>query len=307
LHNAWHRENQKEKGDWNVNYKMLVPPLGPAPKLRIIGSPISMSILIGIICPEAIVVAADSHATEKGMGTYSSVAKISVVEFWPGEEVLVAQAGLWSLTNRIIDTLRKKAVGTRITSAETVTKLLEDSIRESKMPLDKEQRDYVTKNPPALMLAFYIGKAPCLYTVEVYGHGISVSASNHFATTGIGAYLANYLLGEFAEPKAHSDVAIATSIFVIKKVKENTKFCGGDTKIRRIVPMYGFIDLDKQYMGKSELIPQDFVNLAEKRILKMDEQTKKSRDKKVFQILRKTGSELWQKHIKRVQAEQGQS
>ena len=262
-----------------------------------------MSILIGIICPEAIVLSADSHVTEARQGTFNSVNKISIVKFWPNDEVLVAQAGLWPLTNRIVEKMREKAKGTRITSAGTVTQIAEDSIRESKKPLDEEQADYVNENPPALILAFYIGKKPHLYTVKVYGHGITSCPSDHYAAAGIGEYLANYLLKEYAVPNSHSDLAVATTIFVTKKVKENTKYCGGDTTVRRIVPHYFMVDLDKQYIGHSEQIGKDFVNLAEKRIVRVDEKSKEPRNKRIYAILKKTGAELWRKHIKKVTAE----
>jgi 20S proteasome alpha/beta subunit len=52
-----------------------------------------MSILIGIICPEAIVLATDSHITETRNGTFTSVNKITRVHFWL-DEVLIAHAGL---------------------------------------------------------------------------------------------------------------------------------------------------------------------------------------------------------------------
>jgi 20S proteasome alpha/beta subunit len=263
-----------------------------------------MSILIGIICPEAIVLAADSHITEASQGTFNSVNKISMVEFWPNDQVLVAQAGLWPLTNRIVEKMREKAKGVRITSASTVTQIAEDSIRESKFSLDEEQIKCVNENPSALMLAFYIERKPYLYTVNVYGHGITSCPAEHYATAGIGEYLANYLLQEYAAPKSHSDLAIAISIFVIKKVKENTKYCGGNTTIRRLVSMHSFIDLDKQCIGQSEQIGSEFVNLAEARLVKLDEKNKKSRVKQTMKILWKTGMELWAKHIKRFQAEQ---
>jgi hypothetical protein len=59
--------------------------------------------------------------------------------------------------------------------------------------------------------------------------------------------------------KFHSDFAVATSIFAIKKVKDTIKFCGGDTNIKRIAPLYQFIDLDKQYIGKSQRVPNEFI------------------------------------------------
>ena len=56
-----------------------------------------MSVLIGIICPEAIVLAADSHITETVNGTFSSVDKISGIKFWLNDQILVAQAGLFKV------------------------------------------------------------------------------------------------------------------------------------------------------------------------------------------------------------------
>jgi hypothetical protein len=153
------------------------------------------------------------------------------------------------------------------------------------------------------MLAFYVGKKPHLYAVKPSGHGIASSAEEHYASEGIGKFLADYLLREYAAPKTHSDIAIATSIFAIKKVKDTTKYCGGNTTIKRIVPLYQFIDLEKQYIGKSEIIPQEYVNLAEKRLVDSDEKIKKTRNKRTYDILKKTGRELWAKHLKRVRAE----
>lgn len=281
--------------------KNLVSTRGERPPLRKYVGKKSMSVLIGIICPEAIVLAADSQITNTRTGDFSYVDKISVVDFWPDDEVLVAQAGLWPLTNRVIQIMRKKAKGVKITSAEIVTGILEDSIREAKKPLDKDQKALVDQHQTGLMLAFYVGKKPHIYTIDIYGCGFVNAEDKHYTTIGV-VDLAEFLLREYAAPKSHSDMAIASSIFAIKKVKDNNKFCGGDTTIKRIAPLPVY-QLDIQSKGKSEKIPQEFVNLAEKRLVKFDEATKKSRDKRVYGILKKTGAELWSKHIKKVEAE----
>ena len=224
-----------------------------------------MSVLIGIICPEAIVLAADSQITDPHTGNFSYVDKISVVKFWPGDEVLVAQAGLWPLTNRVIQIMRKKAETIKITSEGIVAAILEDSIRDVKRPLDKEQKAYVDQHQTGFMLAFYVGKKPHIYTINFYGGGFVNVEDRHFATIGV-VELADFLLSEYAAPKSHSDMAISSSVFTIKKVKDNNKFCGGDTIVKRIAPMPMY-QLDIQSIGKSEKIPQAFVNLAEKRLV----------------------------------------
>ena len=58
------------------------------------------------------------------------------------------------------------------------------------------------------------------------------ASGKHYATMGV-ADLAEFLLREYAAPKAHSDLAIATSIFAIKKVKDNNKFCGGECRQKK--------------------------------------------------------------------------
>jgi 20S proteasome alpha/beta subunit len=286
--------------------KNLVSTRGERPPLRKYAGKKSMSVLIGIICPDAIILATDSQITDLYTGEVSNVNKISVVEFWPNDDVLIAQGGLWPLTNRIVEKIQEKAKGVRISNPQVVTKIVEDSIRESKFHLDNEQQDYINRCSSGLLIAFYVDKKPYLYTVDCYGSGIVNAAETHYATIGAGAsVLANYLLNEYVQPKSHSDFAIAAAIFAISKVKEHQKaLCGGDTIIRRMVPLYGFIDLDKQYISKSEVFSKEFVDKAELRLMRFDDKTKKSRGKKVVSILQKIGMEMWAKHIKKFQDEQ---
>jgi 20S proteasome alpha/beta subunit len=263
-----------------------------------------MSVLIGIICPEAIVLSADSQITDLTTGEFSYVDKISTVKFFPNDHVLVAQGGLWQLTNRIVEIMREKARAVKITSAQSVTQIVEDSIRAAKFPLDEKQQEYVNQCPSGLLIAFYVGKSPHLYTVDCYGSGIVCAAERHYATMGAGsAVLASYLLNEYTLPKSHSDFAIAASIFATAKVKEHQKaLCGGDTIIKRLeaMPMY---QLDIQSIGYSHQVPQELVNMTEMRLVNFDEKTKKTRNKNAFAILKKVSSQLWKKHLKQVEAE----
>lgn len=153
------------------------------------------------------------------------------------------------------------------------------------------------------MLAFYVGKKPHLYTVYIEGSAIATPAFEHYASAGIGAPLASYLLKEYASEKSISDIAIAMSIFAVKKFKENTKFCGGETVVKRIAPL-GQYTLEVQHIGKSERIPPDFVDLSEKRLVDFDERTKQSRNGEMLAILTDIGTALWKEYLKRVEAEE---
>lgn len=282
--------------------KKLVPPRLPIPKWPKNTEKKAMSILIGIICPEAIFLAADSQITEPAQGTSESVNKISVVKFnW--DEVLIAQAGPWNVTNRVVETIRRNAAGAKIASAEDVVKIVEDSIREVKQPLDAEQAQRLSENPAELMYAFYANQKPHIYTVKIHGDGISNEATKNFVSTGIGAYLADYLLNEYSVLLIPLNIAIATAIFVIKKVKENTRYCGGDTIVNRLYLHRYTLESGDELISESARVVQDYVNEAEKELVKFDERTKSTRNEQVAEALRIAGTRVSKKLLRQVKAE----
>jgi 20S proteasome alpha/beta subunit len=260
----------------------------------------SVTILTGIICQDAIVLASDSQMTDIVSGDVSYIDKIGVVNFVAGQ-ALVAQAGLPSITNRVVETMREKAHGIKVTDWRIVTQIAEDSIRETKIPLDAEQKTYLRDNGSALMLAFYAAGKPHLYTIDISGSGTVNPAGQHYATAGMGVALANYLLSEFTEPRASSDIGIAASIYVIKKVKDNNRYCGGDTTVkvvRRIsVPGWNF-----QITGRADTVAKHFVNIVERRLVKMDEKAKPARNKRIISILRQEAERMRREKIKKLQA-----
>ena len=261
-----------------------------------------MSILIGIICPDVIVIASDSQITESQMGTHSYMDKISVVNFL-ADQVLVAHAGHQTITKRVVEIMREKAKGIKISNAQIVTEIIEESVRESKSKLDDEQKEHVRIHGASLMLAFYALGKPHLYSIDVCGAGIANREENGYATAGIGSYLANYLLAEFAEPKALFGLAISTSILVMKKVKDNTLYCGGDTIVKFLVPVQ-VQNWEFMYIGKAQTYPAKLISVLEKRLIKLEQKTNKSRNKRVISILIQEGTKFSRNHVKRVQAEE---
>jgi 20S proteasome alpha/beta subunit len=261
-----------------VIVKNLVSTRGERPPLRKYAGKNSMSVLIGIICADAIVLAADSQITDLSTGEFSNVDKLGVVEFLENDQVLIAQGGLWPLTNRIVEKMREKAKGIRITSASTVTKIVEDSIREAKFPLDERQNEFVNQHGSALLIAFYVGETPHLYTVDCYGSGFVNAAEKHYAAIGAGAgVLASYLLSQIAPPVAFHNVAFVTAVFVIGKVKAHQKaLCGGDTKIKILFPPVrpGY---ENGHVVKSATFDQGQINIEEKLLLQQDEKENKPR------------------------------
>jgi hypothetical protein len=60
----------------------------------------------------------------------------------------------------------------------------------------------------------------------------------------------------------------------------------------------GIVDTNSR-VTTSLPIAHEFINLAEKKMLKMDERTRPSRNRKIDLVLRSTGTEVYMKHMKR--------
>ena len=196
-----------------------------------------MTLIVGIVRPDWVVLATESQFTEMQTGAVDNGDKISVVPLYFGE-FLVAQAGLPDVTSSIVDIMRDKAKDIRKVNAATIKQIASDSIHELKTRfLDEEQKRYCDENGgAALMLAFYAEAEGKLHLnkINVFGTGLTMPPENEqFAVCGAGQWLADYLLSEFYDPKGDENVAIGTAIYVIKKVKDHLRgSCGGRTKVR---------------------------------------------------------------------------
>ena len=87
-----------------------------------------MTLIVGIICKDGIVLAADSQTT-KGMAKQPGANKIRVIEFANGK-ALVAESGSASLSASVIDLFQGKAAGRKIENEMTIAKIAEESVRE---------------------------------------------------------------------------------------------------------------------------------------------------------------------------------
>ena len=269
---------------------------------------LQMTVILGIICDNAIVVAADSKYTDTSTGISTYGDKISVVHF-SADEILLAQAGLPAVTERIVEIVKEKAVGVRIENDNTVIRIVEESIRQLKNNSDKDQWEYGWNNGGAsLMIGFYVKKKPRLYTINIYGHGVAEELkTSHYIATGIGSALADYILSEFLDANTPDSAAVTTAIYAIEKVKDHQDtYCGGDTKVKLLYPIFQS-NWPNHYIGKSSIVNQDVVNETEKRVHKLYEKIKKAHNKKAVSILSAVSQKMWEKHLLKVKAEEART
>ncbi len=197
-----------------------------------------MTIIVGIICKSAIVLASDSQTTS-GTAKRCDTNKITLVEF-ANVNVLVAQAGYATYSGRAIEILTGLAQGKEITDSRMVMDLAEKAMRQLKDEVRFQQgdctmeelRDFVWKHEMGceLMIAYFFEGKPCLYTLDMI-IGVSNKVNSHYEAIGCAASLGIYLLKETAKRDRGVRATSAIALYVIEKCKQNDAFCGGAAKM----------------------------------------------------------------------------
>jgi len=203
-----------------------------------------VTLIVGIICKDAIVLAADSQTT-RGTSKQSGTAKINVIEFVNGK-ALVAESGSAALSGRVVEIFQKKAAVKEITDDSIISKLAEESLREVRLSItslhpekntSEDWQDYFGRdiNYFELMLAYYFDGKPHLYILNPLW-AIPVKSPSYFATSGIASELANYILKEHTEPKMDAELASVIAIKVVEDAIEYVEGCGRPTRVALIQP-----------------------------------------------------------------------
>lgn len=279
-----------------------------------------MTILTGIICKHCIVVGADSQLTDPADGGVANVNKVHTINFHsaavlfdekgelfsgppesptPPDVALIAESGLPTITNRVVDLMREKAKFERITSASSVIRVLESSVREMKADWDEDQKSYSKQWGAAVLLAFYANNTPHLYTCDIAGPGIAKAADCHYVALGLGATLANYLLAELSNPNGDDAFQIAAMIYAIAKVKQHNAYCGGNTNILLLHPA-PHETFYSSTIGKSSPVAREVVDKAEQWLIGRDEQTRRLRNKQILKLLEKISKDTQKEYIRAV-------
>jgi len=198
-----------------------------------------VTLIVGIICRDAIVLAADSQTT-KGIAKIPGTTKIRVIDFVNGK-ALVAESGSASLSNSAIEAFQRLAKVVKIEDEFTISKSAEAAVREIRNQITslhptnnspQEWQDYFFRdeNYFELMVAYYHGGNPHLYKLNPVWC-IPVPATFYFLTSGIAADLANYILKEHTEPMMDSEFASVIAIKVVEDAIEYVEGCGSPTRV----------------------------------------------------------------------------
>jgi 20S proteasome alpha/beta subunit len=281
----------------------------PFPKLK--KRKIPVTIIVGIITKDEIVLASDSQTTF-GTSKLTDVEKISMVEF-SNTTALVAESGAAEQSGMAVELMQKKARGVKLTDYAMMAELAQQSLREVRSYLiklnegcnfteDKWERYFRDENPVELMTANYFEGTPYIYTVSLHTC-MANRAKLHYQAIGCGANIGGYMLSELSYPKMDSELATAIAVYVVESVKKHDAYCGGATKVAilrqpkidnpLIVPasaaLHGYTGLTfpTYPLPPCKVFSKDEVEKLVEIVSKMDNKTKKQRHNIIQHALRK--------------------
>jgi 20S proteasome alpha/beta subunit len=205
-----------------------------------------VTIIIGLICKGAIVLAADSQTTRDGMKR-TDAKKISVVKFGDGA-ILVAEAGNAGNSARAIELLKEAAKETKITDYRQPADMARSAMIRVKRELQEQygnctalelQELILRKELQAeLMLGYYFDHKPYLYTVDLAVTRCDKKLS-WWSAVGCGANLGSYLLNEHTKPDMDRDVCTVLAGYIVETVCKYDAYCSSPANVGCILDDIG--------------------------------------------------------------------
>jgi 20S proteasome alpha/beta subunit len=207
-----------------------VPHRLPKPKRK------PVTLIVGIICKDGIVMAGDSQTTW-GTGKSYSANKMKELESVE-KRVLIAESGAEITSSKAVEyldlLLRENGVHTN------VPELAAKAVRQVRTDLRKQQFDctaeelqnyiYREELDCELMMAHYENGHPKIDTIRLSA-GIPKRAKSFFETVGSGSDLANYVLTDLCNPNMETDMASVFAVQAVEIAKRHDPYCGGPVKL----------------------------------------------------------------------------
>ena len=202
-----------------------------------------VTIIVGIICKDGIVLASDSQ-TSYGTSKRTDTDKIYPVDFGDGS-VLIAQSGNAELSSRAVEEFEKMAKTAQFDDYRKPVEILEQSLRALKQNIihlnlwesNREFADDFFKdldNNFGLMIAYYYGSPPLPYIYIVnFWPGVA-ARQRGYATLGCGSTVAEFILNRSKVSDMNWGLALITAVYTVEEVKKVDAFCGGQTKVARL-------------------------------------------------------------------------
>lgn len=220
----------------------LQNPLNPKRKRK------PVTIIVGIISKEGIVLASDSQTTyglDLGKFKRCDAQKMDIIEFKTGKAI-VCQGGNATLSGRAVELIINSARGKSISDYHAVADVAQAAVRQVKDEFKAQQsgsgssmeelHEFIrTKDMEfSLMMANYFEQKPYIFTID-FSVGIANKQRGDYAVIGCGSLIAEYILSWFKCSELSLMQAMCTAVYVVEEVKKVDPYCGGPTRCAAIL------------------------------------------------------------------------
>ncbi len=270
-----------------------------------------MTIAIGFVCQDGIIIASDSQMSVVG-GKFKRYdePKVFHVPFHiplarqPLDEsddaahpviphgIAVAISGSLDGANYFRDILGRRIRSLEVRSGIDVAAAVEESARETRQQIlavfppdsasQKERDDQLGALNFESIVAFYFGNRPFIYTIALW-NCLAVKSQRDFETVGCGADIASFVLTEAHVRLMKFGHALALAVFAVEMAKKFDQACGGNFQHRAIIRETGFypIQISEDSIEKYTLAAQSaHSSMIRSLVEKMNEIVRKDEPRK---------------------------
>lgn len=203
-----------------------------------------MTIIVGIICKDGVVVASDSQAGSFRGVHVKRLDYSKIYDFaFDGNKVVLTGAGEAPFIIRAKEIIEQKGKEGKFKGSRDIADLAEQATTEimKRYMVERWKELTGTKMPSgpaalqsdeapnfALVLGTFCGdEGPCLFTV--YSEGVA-GREEGYASLGSGSAFAEYLLARLYRDDLTIDEGVRVAVYVVEEVKKVDLHCGGPTQ-----------------------------------------------------------------------------
>jgi len=199
-----------------------------------------VTIIVGILCTDGIVIGSDSQATYNvGVDIKRlDCTKIESVTFVDTKEAILAGSGMMAYITRFSEIMTDEGKRCSIISNRAVANIAESTINKitKKYVIDRSEELGVPIDNPnsvgslnfAIMLTHYFDGKPYLF--NIYPEGLA-EKQERYASLGSGSPFADYILSKLYYDSLSLKDGVRLAAYIIEEVKKVDPNVGGPTKI----------------------------------------------------------------------------
>jgi len=185
-----------------------------------------VTLIVGIICRDGIVVASDSQTTDEWSMARTDATKIYKIDLNDKTSGLVATAGSVDFGLQLVEGIEELAKSKALNGRRAIADLAEQSNGQIKQKersqfrrSSKELQRHFEDHRSILLIANYYKRTPCIFTLKSDGLVSPTILKNQlFTSIGNSYAIANYLLKKFDFEKMDMIEGVLASVYVVNEV-----------------------------------------------------------------------------------------